>query len=74
MSRDPVQDILDTEKYIKDNLFEACKELVEEQDTGVLRQGGVITTARSKIEWLNENVLAVETIINRFAVRLVATF
>lgn len=67
----PLEDILATEQYIKDNLSQACGELVELYDGGVLPHDGVVVQARQKLAWLYSNAEVVSDMINTAAVRKV---
>lgn len=68
----PVQDVLDAEKFINENIIGACSELQELYNGGALKENGILNTAVSKIDWLSHKRMVVETFITKKAVEMVS--
>lgn len=67
-----VDSIIEAEQLINNNLAQACKELVDQQETGCLTYEGIIWQARDKIKWLAHKTEIVESMIHNAAIRSIA--
>lgn len=72
ISIDHVQSILDVGIFISSHIREACTELIALNKNNTIKSGGIIDTARSKIQWLSNRNNVIDNLIETGAVEIVS--